>query len=329
MPNPIKTVTADATTPLLVDGRNYGHAPIKATPWVTEIGSPEVGDGVVAVDCDRVIHAKHIRGWAVRLQLREQPAFDKLQAPVVAAKAVCCYGGILVEAADVNLHQPRVCSFRDVGVWLKAGNCHANGGHIYGGTTAIKIGGDPQYSGRCSLNGTQFSDAKIGCEILVPSQLTGCFSQHCWERGILVGSRAEIINTEIGCFAGNLGDSTGYVGIELAYRDGLCANWSTYQGAIIVGKNATGIIANADNCEIDATVSGCGENATALRIQRAINGCWMHIRAVQCGGGVVIQDLGSDNRIDLDRPGNLVLPPAGWSKRNNVIRRNGVAVEDK
>lgn len=324
----LRTILADTIVPVRLDGRRHGHAPVKATPWISEVGSPDVGDGVIVYDADCTLDIQHIRGWAARLTLREPPAFDRLQAMVVGGKAKCCYGGVLIETSDINLSWPRVCSFRDTGIWMRGGNCHVVGGHVYGGGTAVKIGGDPERSGHCTLTGVQFSDAKIGCEILAPATLTGCLTQHCFSTGLLVGAKARIINQDVWCYPGSHGDATGMVGVELQWGNGRNGSWSVFDGAVTVGDGGTGIVLDADQCVITADVCGRGAKSVALRVRRAINQCRVVLDTTQCGGGVVIENLGVGNRLEFHGTGPLQLPAAGWSARGNKIWRNGDPVNE-
>jgi len=65
----IKTIKTDTTTVAKIDGRKVGHAPIKATPWVSELGATDVGDGIQGIDADFSAIVQHVRGWAVRLTI--------------------------------------------------------------------------------------------------------------------------------------------------------------------------------------------------------------------------------------------------------------------
>jgi len=249
-----------------------------------------------------------------------------VQAQQVKVKAWCVYGGVLCETSDINLDSPRICSFRDYGVWLKGGNCWVRGGHVYGGDTACRVGGDAAISGKCGLVGVQANDSRIGFDLLHPAVLTGCEAKQCWGRGVLVKAKTRMDNCSIGAYASNHGDSTGYVGLEFTDQ----SNWSSFRnGGVIVGNGATGIIADAEFLTIDADLEGRG-NATALRVTKPIGQANITVRQSGCPGGVVLEKLGWNNRINIwAMMPNFTLPPQGWSKRNNEIRFNGTLLEDK
>lgn len=328
----IKTIKADTTTVAKIDGRKYGHAPIAATPWVSEVGKPEVGDGIIGIDSDFAADIQHVRGWAARLTIVDPPAFDRLQAQQVRIKARCVYGGIITETSDINLDSPRICSFRDTGVWAKGGSTWIRGGHIYGGDTAIRIGGDGSISGKCGMVGVQANDSRVGVEILHPLVATNCETKQCWNRGVIVGAKSRLENYCIGAYASNNGDSTGYVGLEFAVRDRYYGHWSSYTGSVIVGDGATGIICDSEFTTIDADFEGRGPNATSLLLGQyhAPGACTINVRQSGCGKGVVMLQLGWHNRINIWGMQPLyTLPAQGWSKRNNEIRFNGTLIEDK
>lgn len=313
-------ITEDRATVLKVDGK----AGIKPTPWISELGAKSVTDGVEVVDSDCHLDIKDIRGTALHIILKDNPAFNKLQAMVVSPKIVCCYDGIVCDAADANLAWARVCSFRGIGAWLKSGNIKMIGGHIYGGDEAIRVGGDPKYSGRCSLTGVDFSDTRIGLRLLTATSVIGGYSQHCWERGILVGYQSSISNTDILVEPTFVGASP--VGIEFAVRVdkdlniGLNGNWSSYTGNITVGGGVgyTGIILDTSYTHIQASITGRGAGSTALVSNQTINSCTIDLDVCDCPGGIRFSQLGNSNLIQIkSNLPNLQLP-ATWNESNRI-----------